>query len=136
IELLRRGEITAEGFLDDDPGAGRTARLGQLLDDELEHRGRYGEVVRRALRGAEVLANARKRRGVSVVAVDVAQQAGQDLERTGIEPTVLVDAVAGAGAELLQRPSGLRDADDRDVEMTALGHRLQRRQALLEAEGT
>ena len=52
------------------------ARLGQLLDDQPEQRGRDGEVVRRPLGGAELLADGLERRRVVVVAVDVAQQAG------------------------------------------------------------
>ena len=69
-----------------------------------------------------------KRGRVVVVAVDIAQQAAQLVERRGIEPAVLLDAVAGPGPELVEIPAGLGHADDRHVEMAALHHRLQRRE--------
>ena len=47
---------------------------------------------------------------------------------------MLLDAVAGAAAELLERPARLGDADDRHVEAAAPDHRLQRREDLLVGE--
>src|SRR5439155_17756020 len=99
VEGLRRGEVTAEGLFDDDASAVGAARQGQPFHDESEQRGRDGEVVRRALGGAELLANGLEGRRVLVVAVHVTQQAAQRVERRGIESAVLLDAVARAGAE-------------------------------------
>ena len=42
-----------------------------------------------------------------------------------------IDALPGARPELLERPVGPRDADDRPVEMAAPGHRLETREYLL-----
>ena len=105
--------------------------LAELLDDQPEQRGRDGEVVRRPLGGAELLADGLEGRRVLVVAVDVAQQAAQLVERRGIEPAVLLEAVARPGPELVEVPAGLGHADDRHVEVAALHHRLQRREDLL-----
>ena len=67
-----------------------------------------------------------KHRGVPVVAVDVAQQAAQRVERRGIEPAVLLQADLGASLELFKTPASLRHADDRHVKVAALHHRLPR----------
>ena len=105
-----------------------------MLHDQPEHRGRNREIVRRTLRGTELLAYPLERRRVSVVTVDVAQEAGERIARAGIESAMLFDAVAGAGAKRVPRPSGLRDADDRHVEMAALRYRLQGGKDLLVGE--
>src|SRR5262249_7073711 len=111
VQLLRRREVTAEGLLDDDARTGSAAGFAELLDDQLEHRGRNRQIVRRTLRGTELLAYGLERRRVPVVTVDVTQQARQRIERTGIEAAMLLDAVARAGAQLVQAPSGFGDAD-------------------------
>src|SRR5207247_9801493 len=134
VERLRRREVTAEGLLDDDASAGSAAGFAELLHDQPEHRGRNREIVRRTLRGTELLAYALERRRVSVVPVDVAQQATERIEPTGIESAMLLDAVARAGAKLVQAPSCLGDADQRHVEVTALRHRLHGGKDLLVAE--
>ena len=94
------------------------------------------EVVRRAACASHPfpLRNTANVGRVAVVAVDVAQHADELRECRGIEPAVLFQTVARAGAELLEVPASLGDADHRDVEMTALDHRLQRRKDLLEGE--
>jgi hypothetical protein len=47
---------------------------------------------------------------------------------------VLLDAVARAGAKLVDPPAGLRHADDRHVEVAAFHHCVQRRKDLLVRE--
>src|SRR5262249_26776288 len=51
-----------------------------------------------------------------------------------VEPAVLGDTVARAGAHLVERPPRLRDADDGHVEVTAPCHRLQGGEDLLVGE--
>src|SRR5262249_47481820 len=80
----------------------------------------------RSLGRAERLADGLERRRILIVAVDVAQQVAELVERRAVDPAVLVEAVLGAGAELLEVPTRLGDADDRRVEVAALHHRLQR----------
>ena len=90
--------------------------------------------MRGALGRAELLADGLERRRVPVVAVDIAQQAAELVERRGIQSAVLLDAVARAGAELVQAPARFRHADDRRVEVASLHHHLQRREDLLVGE--
>ena len=115
VELLRRGQVSAERLFDDDAGALGAARLGELFHDQPEQRGWDGEVVRRPLGGAEFLADGLKGCRVVVVAVDVAQQAAELVEGRGIEAAVFLDAVACPRPELVEVPAGLGHADDRHV---------------------
>ena len=86
------------------------------------------------LRGSELPADGLKRRRVVVVAIHVAQQPTQLVEGDGVEPSVLLQAVLRPVLELFESPGGLRDADDRYVQVAALHHRLQRRKDLLVGE--
>ena len=85
----------------------------ELLDDPSEQHGRNGEVVRRPLRGAELLPDRPERGDVVVVAVDVAQQSAKLRERGGVEPAMLLQAVPGPGLHLVEAPAGLGHADHR-----------------------
>ena len=71
--------------------------LAELLHHQPEQHRRNGEVVRRALGRAELLADGLKRGRVVVVAVDVAQQAAELVEGRRIEPAVLLEAVLRPG---------------------------------------
>ena len=59
VELLRGGEVVAEGLLDDHARAFGGAGFDELLDYFFEERWRDGEVVRGALGVAELLCGAR-----------------------------------------------------------------------------
>ena len=131
IQIARRGEVLPEGLLDDDAGSFRAPRLGQLLHDRTEERGRDREVVRRVRRAAELAPERRKGRRVLVVPVDVLKQSAQLVERGTVEAAVLLDALLRPRAQLVERPAGLGHADDRHVETATLGHRLQRGEDLL-----
>src|SRR5262249_56344743 len=61
VQFPGRREVVAEGLFDDDPGARRAARRGELFHDHFEQRGRNGEVVRRPLGRPEFLAEGLKR---------------------------------------------------------------------------
>ena len=117
VQFLRRGEVVAEWFLDDDACALGAARLRQLLDDVFEEQRRNRQVMRGMLRVAQLLAKRLEGRIVAVVAVDVAQQAAELVQRRRIEAAMLLQAVLGAGLELIEVPAGLGDADDRHVEV-------------------
>src|SRR5262249_25860750 len=72
---------------------------------------------------------------LAVVAVDVAQPLDELRERHRVDAAaVLLEALAGAGAELLELPARLRHADHRHVEVTTADHRLQRGKDLLVGE--
>ena len=134
VQLARRRKVLAEGLLDDDAGPFRTSGLRQLLHDGPEERRRDRQVVRGLLGAAERLPERREGRRIFVVPVDVAKQARQLVERVTVQPAVLLDAVLRARAQLVERPAGLGHADDRHVEVAALGHRLQRGKDLLERQ--
>ena len=122
----RRLEVRPKRLFDDDAGAFGTARFAELFDDRSEQDRRYGKVVRRPLRGAELFADGRKGRGVFVVAIHVAQQAAELVESRPVDAAVLLEAVLRPRAKLFEVPAGLGHADDRHVEMAALHQRLQR----------
>ena len=131
FSVARRGEVLAEGFLDDDAGPFRAARSSQLFDDGSEERGRDRQVVRRVLRASELASERLEGRRIFVVPVDVAKQSAQLVERGTVQAAVFLDAVLRPRAQLVEGPAGLGHADDRHVEVAALGHRLQRRKDFL-----
>ena len=125
-------EVVAEGLLDDHARILGATGAAERRDDGREHARRDGQVVGRAAGRAELLAQRREGGVVVVVAVDVAQQLQQLLEGRLVDAAaVLGEAVAGALAQLLERPARLGDADDRHREVAAADHRLQRREDLL-----
>ena len=71
------------------------------------------------------------RRGVGVIAVNVAQPRGEVREGRLVDPAVLLQALASAGAQLVKAPAGPRHADDRHVKLAAADQRLERREDLL-----
>src|SRR5262245_58121943 len=54
VQLLRRGQIPAEGLLDDHAGVGGAVRLSQLSDGLAEQARRNRKVVRRTVAVAEL----------------------------------------------------------------------------------
>ncbi len=136
VALRARAEARSrpKGFSTTTRASLEAARLGEALHDGREDARRDGEIVGRAARGAELLAQRRVGPGVVVVAVDVAQPGDEPLERRRVEAAVLLDALAGASPELLESPARLRDPDDRHVETSAPAHRLQGGEDLLVGE--
>src|SRR4029077_10502197 len=129
IKLLRRDKVVTEGFFNDNASAVGTVCLGQLFHNQPEQRGRDGEVVRRPLRGAELLSDRLKSRRVLIVTINIAQQTAELFESRGIDTSpVFLDTVARPRPELVDVPTGLSYADNRNVEVTPFQHRLQRRE--------
>ena len=83
IQVARRDEVLAEGFLDDDAGPFRAPRLSQLFHDGSEERGRDRQVVCGMLCASELTSKRLKGRRIFVVPVDILQQSGQLGERFG-----------------------------------------------------
>src|SRR4029077_8188936 len=132
IELLRRDQVAPKRFFYNDSSPVGAARFGELFHDQPEYRGRDGEVVRRPLRGAELLADGLERCRVGVITIHVTQQTGELLEGSGVGPAaMLLEAVARTRLQLVEIPAGLGHTDDGHVEIAALEHRLQRRKDLL-----
>src|SRR4030095_5034400 len=84
VQLPRAGEVVAERLLHDDPAAALATALAQPADDGGEQLGREGEVVYRAPGGAERGPQGVERPGVVVVAVDVADERQEPLERIAV----------------------------------------------------
>ena len=70
-------------------------------------------------------------RGVGVVAVDVAKQREELLERLLVHGAVVLDAVASALLQLVEAPAGLGHPDHRNLEVSVLYEVEQRREDLL-----
>src|SRR6516225_3342857 len=62
---------------------------------------------------------------ILVVSVDIANQADQLLERSGVDSTMFFNRVLDSRAHLLEIPPSLGYADDWDIQMASLDHRLQ-----------
>src|SRR3546814_3645280 len=87
--------------------------------------------LQRVFGGAQFLAQALEGAGVVVVAVDVAQLRRELFESRLVDAAVVLEAVAGAFAQLVDRPARMGHADHRHVEPAARDHRLQRGKDLL-----
>ena len=133
VEGLCRGEVVAEGFFDDDPCVFRAARLRQSGGDGSKQRRWNGEIVQRPRSVTQRLPQVVERCRVLVVAGDVLQIGGKLSERLFVNPAVFVQTVAGPRPKVIEVP-GPGHADDRDIEVTTLDHRLQRRKDLLVGE--
>ncbi len=102
-----------------------------MLNDRSEERRRDGKIVRRALGSLKFFAESLERRGISVVAVDVAQQTVQFLKGCRVESPMLFEAVFCARTELLRVPASPGYTDNRHIQVATLNHGLQRRKDFL-----
>ena len=69
--------------------------------------------------------------GLGVVAIDKTKLCGQLGECSLIDAAIVLQRLACARAQLVERPSGASDADNRHVELAVPDHRLQRRKDFL-----
>ena len=131
IEILRRSEIGAERFFDDDARAIGAAGFFELLDHETEQYRRDCEIVGWMFDAAEFLAKGLECLGIIVVAIDITHEAAERFERLGIETAMRLRDYPWRGLSDLRRPASLGDADHRNLQGSALDHRLERRKNLL-----
>ncbi len=97
-----------------------------------EHAGRDGQVMHRAPGARQLGAQGGEGGGVVVVAVDVAQAAGQHIEGGGIDAAaVLGDAGARPLDQLVAVPVRLGNADDGKIQPLAARHAVQGGEDLL-----
>src|SRR6266478_9351447 len=92
--------------------------------------------MRRTMRVLQLFAERRESRRVLVVTINVAQQAGQLFESRRIDAAVFLQAIVRPRSKLIQIPSGFGYTDHGDIKMSALQHRLQRRENLLVGQVT
>ena len=124
VEVVRGGEIMPERLLDNDAGSVSAIGVGELFHYGAKQRGWDRQIVCWPLRRTELLANGLKRRPVGIVAVDVAQEPRQFVERCRIEAAMFLQAISCPRLELLERPAGLCDANDGGIEVAAFQHGL------------
>jgi hypothetical protein len=87
--------------------------------------------MQRPLRVGERLTQTLVRGLIVVIAVDVLKTRSKLSEGIGLESAVLLDTVASPVLQLIQVPAGLRNSDDRHIQVATLDHCLQRRKDLL-----
>src|ERR1700704_4301433 len=92
--------------------------------------------MRRTMCTIKFFAKGQESLRVLVVAVNIAEQAGQLFESRAIDSAVLLQAVVRTRAELIEIPTGLGDADYGDIQMPPLHHGLQSRKDLLVSQIT
>src|ERR1700722_5407649 len=131
IQLLRRGKIVPEGLLHNNSTTSGAVGFRKMLHHRFKQNRRYRQVMRWTLCVLEFFAKRGERRGILIVAVHIAQQAGQFLKSSGIESAVLLETVLRASAKLIDLPSSLGDSNDGNIQMSSLHHCLQRRKNLL-----
>jgi hypothetical protein len=134
VELLRRAQVATEWLLDDHPRILRAAGVCESLNDAREHAGWNREIVNRACRRAERLAELAKGFRVFIVAIDITQQRREFRELAGVEPARLREAVARPVAQLLEIPAGAGHADDGNRDAAAIHQGVERRENLLESK--
>ena len=135
-ELARRGEVVAEGLLDDHArGGGKRAGVGEAGDDGCEQRRRDLEVEDRRASRADRLCDAFEGRRIGEVAADVGEPLGQAREDLRVDVLAARgDRVVGVLAQPLDRPVVDRDADDRAVQQPARLEAVERAQRHLLGE--
>ena len=92
--------------------------------------------MRRTMRILELFAERRESRRGLVVTINVAQQAGQLFESRRIDSAVFLQAIVRPRPKLIQIPSGFGYTDHGYIKMSALHHRLQRRENLFVGQVT
>ena len=134
IEILRRRQITPKGLLDNHPGTLCAAGFRQMLDHRSKQRA--AEWPDNAPDAEPPSSFAKRVEGcaVCVIAIDITEQAAQLFESCGIKPSVFLQAIFSPSAKLFEVPTRFRDADHRDIEVTAFDHRLQRGEDFLVGE--
>jgi len=101
VELLRRGKVIAEGFLDYDASALGAARIRQLFDGGSEQNRRDGQVMRWPLRPAEFPPECLKGSGVRVVTTHITEQTAQLVESLAVDAPVLFDTLPRTRPQLV-----------------------------------
>src|SRR5215472_11883050 len=86
------------------------------------------------LRVFELGAQLLEGRRILVISINVPDQADQFSESSRIDAAVLFDGVLDAGVELLEIPTRLGDANDRNIQVAPLDHGLQARKDLFVSE--
>jgi hypothetical protein len=134
VEFLRRSQVASEGLLHHDACILRAAGLGQPLGDCAEQGGWNRQVMQRLFRRAQFFTQLGESLRIVVVAVHVAQKAGQLVERILVETAVFFKAVLGARFKLIKIPTCFGHADDWQIETFIANQPLERGEYLFVRE--
>ena len=107
------------------------SRCRQFSHYGLKQDRRDGQVMRRPRGAIEFPAKRLKGGLFGVIAVHIVEEPAQLFEHRAVQSAVLLQAVRGAGAQLLDLPARFGHTDHGHVEVAPLYHRLQRREDLL-----
>jgi hypothetical protein len=120
-QLVRRGQVVAEGLLDHDAPALRESRVVQALDDPAEEERRDLEVEDGSLRAVDRLRDALVGRLLAEVAGHVGKAVREAVENLFIQRLArALDRLARAVLQLIDGPVVDGHADDRAVEQAPL----------------
>jgi hypothetical protein len=135
VQLARRREIAAEGLLQHDAAALGAARAGEAADHEREGARRNGEIEGGMARRAERRSDRREGRVLGVIAAHVEQPLRELLEGSRVDASaVRLDALAGSRVDPPHVERLAADGHHGRIEASALHHRVERREDLLEGE--
>ena len=73
VEMPRRGEVVAEGLLDDHPRVRHAAAMYEVFEHRFEHGRRNGQVMRRSARTLEFPAECFEGRRIAIITVNIPQ---------------------------------------------------------------
>src|ERR1700678_4748569 len=106
VQFARGEQIASERLLEDDSRILGTPRFRQPPHHDRKHAGRYGQVMRRQLRTAQLGAQGTVSFIVLVIAVEIVEQLAKPLEGLFVTPpAVFGDTVPSAIPQLLYRPA-------------------------------
>ena len=135
VQRPGRLQVAPKRLLDDDAPALCKAHVAEVVDDRREQLRRDCEVVDRARRRPERVAQRDIGPRIVVGAPDIADERRKLLVSRGIESLRAGhEAVPHALVELLSGPVLTCDADDRHLQLVRLDHALQRRNDVLERQ--
>jgi len=103
----------------------------ELLDHSRKQTGGNSEIVQRPLCRSERNAQEVKRRWILVVAVDIAKQRQELVKSGAVDAAMALEAFSCACFQLVEIPARFCDPNDGHVQMSALHHRLKRREHFL-----
>ncbi len=134
IEGLCRREVTTERLFHDDTSLCGAPRPREFGHDGAEQAGRDRQIEQRTYDRPECATQGVECGGVLIVTGHVLKALREPPKRLRIQVSMRGDAFSRTRAQLFDRPVPPRDADDRDVQMAAASHRVQRGKDLLVGE--
>ena len=135
IQHPGRRQVTTERFFHDDSSTVSAISLPQTLRNNTEQAWRDCKIMRGASGTSEQLSQSGKRGWIVVIAIDVIELPHEFREDRVIQPASLrQNAATSAFLELIKGPSGICDANYRNIQRPASDQVVQRRKNFLVGE--